>query len=153
MRTKLRIVDRSKTGRGMHFATCCAALAAILTLAGCGGDQASKMTSFSATESAASKAGLFTLPADQMSHLQIYTVAQAPLVRTLRLSGAVAYNGFHTAPVISQVGGPVSRVVVVPGEHVRAGQPLLYVSSPDYSLLRSSYIKARDAFPARGQSL
>src|SRR5260370_22377077 len=32
------------------------------------------------------------------------------------------------------------------GEHVRAGQPLLYVSSPDYSMLRSAYMKARDSF-------
>jgi len=29
---------------------------------------------------------------------------------------------------------------------VRAGQAMLYVASPDYSLLRSAYIKARDAF-------
>jgi len=36
--------------------------------------------------------------------------------------------------------------VVVPGEKVTAGQPLLYVASPDFSLLRSAYIKARDAF-------
>jgi len=35
---------------------------------------------------------------------------------------------------------------VVQGEHVRAGQALLYIASPDYSLLRASYIKARDAF-------
>ena len=42
-------------------------------LAGCGGagEQANKMTSFSTTESAASKAELFSLPADQMSHIQI----------------------------------------------------------------------------------
>ena len=53
------------------------------------------MTSFSTTESAASRAELFSLPADQMSHIQIYTVVQAPLERTLRLSGAVAYNGYH----------------------------------------------------------
>ena len=104
------------------------------------------MTSFSTTESAASKAELFSLPADQMSHIQIYTVAASPLERTLRLSGAVAYNGYLTTPVITQVGGPVSRIVVTPGEHVTAGQPLLYVASPDYSLLRSAYLKARDAF-------
>ena len=81
-----------------------------------------------------------------MAHIQIYTVVQAPLERTLRLTGAVAYNSFLTTPVITQVGGPVSRIVVTPGEHVTAGQPLLYVASPDYSLLRSAYIKARDAF-------
>jgi cobalt-zinc-cadmium efflux system membrane fusion protein len=81
-----------------------------------------------------------------MSHIQIYTVAQAPLERTLRLSGAVAYNSYLTTPVITQVGGPVSRIVVTPGQHVTASQPLLYVTSPDYSALRSAYIKARDAF-------
>ena len=125
----------------------CGALAVVLALAGCGGgnENANKMTSFSTAESAASKAELFSLPADQMSHIQIYTVAQAPIERTLRLSGAVAYNSYVTTPVITQVGGPVSRIVVTPGEHVTKGQPLLYVASPDYSQLRSAYIKARDA--------
>ena len=123
------------------------ALAAALALTGCGGgEQAGKMTSFSTAESAESKAELFSLPADQMAHIQIYAVTTAAMARTLRLSGAVAYNNFLTTPVITQVGGPVSRVVVTPGEHVRVGQPLLYVASPDYSQMRSAYIKARDAF-------
>jgi len=122
--------------------------AIMVVLAGCGGagEQASKMTSFSTAESRESKAELFSLPADQMSHIQVVTVEQGPLARTLRLSGAVEYNDFRTTPVITQVGGPVSRVMVVKGEHVRAGQALLYVASPDYSLLRSAYVKARDAF-------
>jgi cobalt-zinc-cadmium efflux system membrane fusion protein len=80
-----------------------------------------------------------------MANIQIYTVVQAPIVRTLRLSGAVAYNSFLTTPVITQVGGRVNRIAVTPGEHVRADQPLLYIASPDYSLMRSAYIKARDA--------
>jgi cobalt-zinc-cadmium efflux system membrane fusion protein len=129
--------------------TALAALSAIMVaLAGCGGagEQAGKMTSFSTTENPKSKAELFSVPADQMSHIQIVTVGQGPLARILRLTGAVEYNDFKTTPVITQVGGPVSRVMVVQGEHVRAGQALLYVASPDYSLLRSAYIKARDAF-------
>ena len=125
----------------------CGALATMIALAGCGGanQNANKMTSFSTEESAASRAELFSLPADQMSHIQIYTVVQTPLERTLRLSGAVAYNSYLTTPVITQVGGPVSRIVATPGEHVTKGQPLLYVASPDYSMLRSAYVKARDA--------
>jgi cobalt-zinc-cadmium efflux system membrane fusion protein len=103
------------------------------------------MTSFSTAESPEAKAEIFSLPADQMSHISVVTVEQGRLPRTLRLSGAVEYNDFKTTPVITQVGGPVSRVVVAPGEHVRAGQALLYIASPDYSLLRSAYIKARDA--------
>jgi membrane fusion protein, heavy metal efflux system len=58
----------------------------------------------------------------------------------------VAFNGFATTPVITQVSGPVSRIVVAPGEIVRAGQPLLYVASPDFSQLRATYMKASDAF-------
>jgi cobalt-zinc-cadmium efflux system membrane fusion protein len=44
------------------------------------------------------------------------------------------------------VSGPVSRIVVVPGQRVKQGQPMLYVASPDYSQLRSNYLKARDAY-------
>jgi cobalt-zinc-cadmium efflux system membrane fusion protein len=144
----LRSVKPSRLRRARHFALCCVALASTFALAGCGGsaEKAGEMTSFSTTESAASKAELFSLPPDQMSHITIYTVAEASLVRTLRLSGTVAYDAFLTTPVITQVGGPVSRILATPGEHVRAGQPLLYVASPDYSQLRSTYIKARDAF-------
>ena len=111
------------------------------------------MTSFSTAESPESKAELFSLPADQMSHIQVVTVEQGPLPRTLRLTGAVEYNDFKTTPVITQVGGPVSRVVVVQGEHVRAGQALLYVASPDYSLLRVGLSQGTRRLPARGQVL
>jgi cobalt-zinc-cadmium efflux system membrane fusion protein len=148
MSTKLGLIRRNRLqGQRRRDAYFCAALAAAFALASCGGttDTANKMTSFSTTESAASRAELFTLPADQLSHIQIYTVAQAPLERILRFSGAVAYNNYLTTPVITQVGGPVSRIIVTPGQHVNASEPLLYVASPDYSQLRSAYIKARDA--------
>jgi cobalt-zinc-cadmium efflux system membrane fusion protein len=120
---------------------------AALALAGCSGagEPANKMTSFSVAESPEAKAELFSLPPDQMSHIQVVTLAPAPLNRALRLTGAVAYNAFKTTPVIAQAGGPVSRIVVAPGEHVNPGQPMLYVTSPDYSVLRSAYLKARDA--------
>jgi membrane fusion protein, heavy metal efflux system len=93
-----------------------------------------------------SSAQLFTIPPEQMSHVQILKVQPTTLTRTLRLTGAVAYNGFRTTPVITQVSGPVSRVVVVPGQHVHQGDPMLYVASPDYSQLRTNYLKAKEAY-------
>jgi cobalt-zinc-cadmium efflux system membrane fusion protein len=72
-------------------------------------------------------------------------VTATTLTRTLRLTGAVAYNAFLTTPVLTQIGGPVNRILVTPGEHVRAGQPLLYVASPDFSQLRTAYLKSRNA--------
>ena len=123
------------------------ALAAALALAGCGGagEKASKMTSFSTTESPEAKAELFSLPADQMSHIQIVPVEQGRLAHPpIDWRGRV--QRFQDHPGDHAGGWPVSRVVVAPGEHVRAGQPMLYIASPDYSLLRAAYIKARDAF-------
>jgi cobalt-zinc-cadmium efflux system membrane fusion protein len=81
-----------------------------------------------------------------MSHVQVVTVQPTTLTRMLRLTGAVAYNSFKTTPVITQVSGPVSRVVVVPGQKVQRSQPMLYVASPDYSQLRTNYLKAKDAY-------
>ncbi len=89
---------------------------------------------------------LFTIPADQMSHVQVLKVQPTTITRTLRLTGAVAYNGFRTTPVITQVSGPVNRLAVVPGEQVHKRQPMLYVASPDYSQLRTNYLKAKDAY-------
>ena len=89
---------------------------------------------------------LFTIPPEQMSHVQVLKIQPTTLTRTLRLTGAVAYNGFRTTPVITQVSGPVSRVVVVPGQHVHQGEPMLYVSSPDYSQLRTNFLKAKEAY-------
>jgi cobalt-zinc-cadmium efflux system membrane fusion protein len=122
--------------------------AAVLALAGCGSDRperGSDMTSYSARPGKEPAAELFTVPQEQMSHVQVVTVEPTKLTRTLRLTGSVAYNAFLTTPVISQIGGPVSRILVVPGERVKQGQPLLEAASPDYAQLRASYLKARDA--------
>lgn len=91
-------------------------------------------------------AELFTIPADQMAHVQVLTIRPTSLTRTLRLTGSVAYNSFHTTPVITQVSGPVRRIVVVPGQRVQKGELMLYVASPDYSQLRTNYLKAKDAY-------
>ncbi|MFZ0319571.1 MAG: efflux RND transporter periplasmic adaptor subunit [Candidatus Sulfotelmatobacter sp.] len=115
----------------------------ILTLASCEGP-GSKATANSANNSGNPE--LFTIPQDQMSHVQVLTVQPTTLTRSLRLTGAVAYNSFRTTPVITQVSGPVSRVVVVPGQKVTQGEPMLFVSSPDYSQLRTNYLKAKDAY-------
>jgi cobalt-zinc-cadmium efflux system membrane fusion protein len=124
-----------------------AGLAFAYALAGCSSSQnANEMTSYSSQASKSATPQLFTIPEDQMSHVQVVTVQPQKLTRTLRLTGAVEYNAFKTTPVITQVGGPVSRILVVPGQHVREGEPMLEVSSPDYSQLLDTYLKARDTF-------
>jgi cobalt-zinc-cadmium efflux system membrane fusion protein len=118
------------------------AMTLAMVLAACSGDPGGK-TSRDASE--ANKTGLFTVPKEQASHIQVVTIQPASWPRILRLTGTVAYNSFLTTPVITQVSGPVSRIIVSPGQQVKKGQPMLYVSSPDYSQLRANYLKARDA--------
>ena len=136
--------------RHMTFFAVVASSAAIAAaLCGCGsgpGETESNMTSFTSTETKADSAELFTVPKEQMAHLQVVAAEKGPLPRTLRLAGAVAYDAFATTPVFAAIGGPVHEILVAPGQFVQAGQPLLTVTSPDYSAARSAYIKALDAF-------
>ncbi len=135
--------------RTTFFALLASTAAIVTTLCACGSgpaDSESKMTSFTATEAKADTAELFTVPKEQMAHLQVVSIEKGPLPRTLRLAGAVAYDAFATTPVFAAIGGPVHEILVAPGQFVQAGQPLLTVTSPDYSAARSAYIKARDAF-------
>jgi cobalt-zinc-cadmium efflux system membrane fusion protein len=120
-------------------------LALTLLLAGCDGSGSSAAANPGSTHNP-NNPELFAIPQDQMSHVQVLTVQPTTLTRFLRLTGAVAYNSFRTTPVITQVSGPVSRVVVVPGQKVTQGEPMLYVASPDYSQLRTNYLKAKSAY-------
>ena len=135
--------------RKIHLPALISSAAAVtaLVIAGCSsaGPAESKMTSYSASEAKADTAELFTVPKDQMAHVQVVPVEKSNLPRRLRFSGNVTYNAVQTTPVFSPIGGPVHEILVAPGETVHAGQPLLTVNSPDYSAARSAYLKARDA--------
>src|SRR5579862_9060985 len=72
----------------------------LLVFAGC---EASKQNaSIDNSANGADHPELFTIRPEQMSHIQVVTVQPTTLTRTLRLTGAVAYNGFRTTPVITQ---------------------------------------------------
>jgi membrane fusion protein, heavy metal efflux system len=139
----MKIPQTYGRNRALLILSLIVSMAPLLTFAGCGGP--SSDTSAKNPDSS-SNPGLFTIPQDQRSHIQVLTIQPTTLTRSLRLTGAVAYNNFRTTPVITQVSGPVSRIVVVPGQRVQKGQPMLYVASPDYSQLRTNFLKARDAY-------
>jgi cobalt-zinc-cadmium efflux system membrane fusion protein len=145
-RAKLRPgASRRAAFRRPQLALALAALA-LAGLAGCTREATksqNEMTSYSAQ---GVRASYFSVPKNQLSHIKIVPVTTRKIERVLRLPGTVTYNLFHTTPVISQLGGPVSRILAVPGQMVRAGQPLLYVQSPDYSQLRANFLNTRDAY-------
>ncbi len=116
----------------------------VLALAGCNSSQAAQAAAKGYAGAAAPRATLVTVPPRQMGHVQVVNAQLATWPRQLRLTGNVDYNQFVTTPVLSQVSGPVARILVQPGDQVRAGQPLLDVSSPDFAQDRDTYVKAQD---------
>ncbi|MBZ5578630.1 MAG: efflux RND transporter periplasmic adaptor subunit [Acidobacteriia bacterium] len=93
---------------------------------------------------AASQPGLFTVPPDQLAHLQTVAVRKATWLAAIRTTGTVDWDANHTTQAIAQVSGPISRILVDAGAKVKAGDPLLYVSSPDVAAALSAYRKARN---------
>ena len=92
-----------------------------------------------AADSTGSKPGYFTVPADQLAHLQVGPVHKSVFSTSLQLTGTVDWDNNHTTQAITQVSGPIARILVDAGAQVTAHQPLLYVASPDITGAIASY--------------
>jgi len=88
--------------------------------------------------------GFFTVPQDQMAHLRINQVAKASWGVAIHTTGTVDWDQDHTTQAITQVNGPITRILVDVGTPVKKDQPLLYVSSPDVASAIAAYRKARN---------
>jgi membrane fusion protein, heavy metal efflux system len=117
-------------------------LAAGLLQAACGGLK--KVEGKGADEAKAAEPGLFTVPQDQLPHLRIVPVGKTSWSISIRTTGTVDWDADHTTQAITQVNGPISRILVDTGSRVAAGDPLLFVSSPDVANAISTYRKARN---------
>ena len=95
--------------------------------------------------------GMFTVSADQLSHLKTAVVGKAAWAAAVHTTGTVDWDANRTTQAITQVNGPISRILVDTGTPVKQGDPLLYVASPDLAAAVSTYRKAmnREAFTKR----
>ncbi len=118
-------------------------LFAAIAAGACGGT-ASQSADARASTPAALQAGYFTVPEAQLSHLQITPARTVDWQTTLHTTGTVDWDNDHTTQAITQVNGPITRIVVDAGAHVKAGDPLLFVSSPDIAGAVSTYRKAKN---------
>ncbi len=71
---------------------------------------------------------------------------QATWSATVRTTGTVDWDNDHTTQAITQVSGPIARIVADTGTRVKAGDPLLYVASGDMTNAMSTYRKAKNRF-------
>ncbi|HEV2691899.1 MAG TPA: efflux RND transporter periplasmic adaptor subunit [Verrucomicrobiae bacterium] len=83
-----------------------------------------------------------TLTAAQRQKIQVYTVASMPFHKTTETTGTVDFDNDQATSVLAPFGGPVSRLLVSPGQKVNAGDPLAEVDSPDFATAISTYRKA-----------
>ena len=78
----------------------------------------------------AASATLFHLPGEQTAQLQLVTVAEGPVARSLLVPATVTFDALKTSDVVPLVDGKVSRLLVHEGDPVKAGQPLMAIASP-----------------------
>ncbi|THD50709.1 efflux RND transporter periplasmic adaptor subunit [Phenylobacterium sp.] len=93
-------------------------------------------------QAAAATPALVTLTPAQLQHIRLYTVAPAAFHKMVEASGVVDFDNDQATSVLSPISGPVSRLLVEPGQKVKAGDTLATVDSPDYAAALSAYAKA-----------
>jgi cobalt-zinc-cadmium efflux system membrane fusion protein len=109
------------------------ALAGIVSLAACSPDNKSQ---------ADTTPGNVTLTDAQRQHIKIFTVAQATFHKSIDTTGVVDFDNDQATSVLAPISGPVSRLLVDPGDQVRKGQELATVDSPDFAAAIGAYRKA-----------
>jgi membrane fusion protein, heavy metal efflux system len=82
------------------------------------------------------------LTAAQREKIHIYTVAASKYRKTVEAMGVVDFDNDQATSVLAPFSGPVSRLLVSLGEHVKQGQPLAVVDSPDFAAAIGAYRKA-----------
>ena len=132
--------ELSLVGRTPMFASPLIALMtlAVILLCGC----SSKTDDDANVPSASSAPHDVTMTADQRQHIKLYTVTQSTFHKALETTGAVDFDNDQATSVLAPFSGPVSRLLVSLGEHVKKGQPLAMVDSPDFAAAVSAYSKA-----------
>lgn len=111
-----------------------AALVAALALAACSPKSDNNTQNASASN--------VTLTAAQRQHVRLYTVARNSFHKVIDTTGVVDFDNDQATSVLAPISGPVSRLLVSPGEHVVKGTPLALVDSPDFAAAVGAYRKA-----------
>lgn len=98
-------------------------------LAGCG---SGNKDSANDPPGAAPDSGI-TITEAQRSQFLTAAIERRAFSPTILSTGTVAFNGDKSTQVISAISGPVSRILVNPGDSVGPGQVLALVASPDFA--------------------
>jgi cobalt-zinc-cadmium efflux system membrane fusion protein len=109
-------------------------ITAIVFVAGCSKNPGSQTSAAAGTN--------VTLTAAQRQNIRLYTVESAKFHKSIEPTGIVDYDNDQATSVLAPFSGPVSRLLVSPGDQVKKGAALAAVDSPDFAAAVSAYQKA-----------
>jgi cobalt-zinc-cadmium efflux system membrane fusion protein len=128
---------QERQGKGPRaFAFLVMAMATI-SFAGCSPEAAEVPQAASSTT-----ASNVTLTDAQRQRINLYTVAPSKFRKTIETTGIVDFDNEQATSVLAAFSGPVSRLLVAPGDRVKKGDPLALVESADFATAISAYRKA-----------
>jgi cobalt-zinc-cadmium efflux system membrane fusion protein len=84
----------------------------------------------------------FPADAPQLAFVQVKPANAFPEPLIDGLNARIAYDDNYTARVFSSIAGRVTKIAVEAGQQVKAGDPLLWIDSPDYASGASDSLKA-----------
>jgi cobalt-zinc-cadmium efflux system membrane fusion protein len=82
------------------------------------------------------------LTPEQRQHIHLHKIATSSFRKTVETTGVVDFDNDQATAVLAPFSGPVSRLLVSLGDHVKQGAPLAVVDSPDFATSISAYRKA-----------
>lgn len=149
-------VGTRHAGAAMNGAGAAIMLAAgIITAAGCSNTDGAKPSAKAEADGAApaaatspagssrSGAAIVTVPAAQRERLHVQPVTVSTFRPVLQSTGTVAFDADISTQVLAPISGPVTRILAQPGAHVRPGEALAFVSSPDFAAAVANFRKAQ----------
>lgn len=131
------------------FATICQRLWLLLLIACISPAMAAGM----AGEKRAANEVVLTAGAPQLSSLKVEAVSEIPVPVTEPLNGKIMFDENRTARIYSPVSGRAIAIKSQVGDSVKAGQPLLWMDSPDVGGAVADARKARADLQLKQQAL
>ena len=115
------------------------AFVAALSLGGCSSktDQAD-----SKTQATATTPQNVTMTDAQRKHIKLFTVQSTTYRKTVEANGIVDFDQNQATSVVAAFSGPVTRLLVAPGDKVKQGQALAIVDSSDFAQAVGAYRKS-----------
>jgi cobalt-zinc-cadmium efflux system membrane fusion protein len=113
-------------------------------LAACGGDK-KDATAAAKPDSAITAKDLVLTPA-QLARIHVVPVTISAFRSSVVTTGTVAFNGDQSTQVLAPLSGPITKILVNPGDVVKKGAALATVTSPDFASAVAAYRKAESSY-------